>query len=110
MKKFIIIPIISYILALLVINNIEKPEVCSFYKLFPILIVFLFSYLNEFTIKKAKNKFDRKTLALWSASNLALLYTSGSVLFVMLGGNYIIAIILLLIGTWDNYKTLSLLK
>ncbi len=110
MKKFIIIPIISYILALLVIYNVEKPEVCSFYILFPILIVLLFSYLNEFAIKKTKNKFDRKTLALWSASNLALLYTAGSVLFVMLGGNYIIAIILLLIGTWDNYKTLSLLK
>ncbi|MEO0151635.1 MAG: hypothetical protein ABIL52_06565 [candidate division WOR-3 bacterium] len=110
MKIYLLIPTISYILAVWVIYSIQKPEVCSIYKIIPIIIIFLLSYFNEFTIKKTKSKFDKKTLALWSVSNLSLLYTAGSVLFVMFGGNVIISIILLIFGFYDNYKILKLLE
>lgn len=109
MKKFIIIPIFSYILALWIIYSLEKHSICSIYTILPILIVFLFSYINEWSIRKAKGKFDKWVLALLSASNLALLYNCGSVLFVMLGGNYILAIILLIFGIYDNYRILNIL-
>jgi len=105
--KFLIIPVISYILALWVIFSLEKNSMCSYYVIVPIIIIFIFSYLNEFAINKAKKKFDNYTLSLWSVSNLSLLYSAGSVLFVLLGGNLLISIILLIFGIYDNYKNLK---
>jgi hypothetical protein len=110
MKKLLIIPIFSYLLAIWVIISIEKHEVCSFCLIFPILIVFVFSYLNEWVLNKVKLKFEKFSLALWSVSNLSLLYTAGSVLFTLLGGNYLISIILLIFGIYDNYKSLKILE
>jgi len=110
MKKLLIIPIFSYLLAIWVIISIEKHEVCSFYLIFPILIVLVFSYLNEWVLNKVKLKFEKFSLALWSVSNLSLLYTAGSVLFTLLGGNYLISIILLIFGIYDNYKSLKILE
>lgn len=110
MRKFLIIPIFSYLLAIWVIISIEKYEVCSFYLIFPILIIFIFSYLNEIVLNKVKLKFEKFSLALWSVSNLSLLYTAGSILFVLLGGNYLISLILLVFGIYDNYKCLKILE
>lgn len=107
--KFILIPAISYLLASWVIFSLEKPETCSIYILIPIAIVILFSYLNEFMIKKVKTKFNKNTLALWSVSNLALLYTAGSVLFTIFGGNPVLSIAILLIGLYDNYRNLRII-
>ncbi|MCS7245088.1 MAG: hypothetical protein N2504_02880 [candidate division WOR-3 bacterium] len=107
--KLILIPIVSYLLATWVIFSLEKPKTCSIYIVIPIGIVILFSYLNEFMIKKAKAKFDKNTLALWSVSNLGLLYTAGSVLFTIFGGNPILSIAMLLIGLYDNYRNLKII-
>ncbi len=110
MKKYLLIPIISYSLAIWVIYSVERPEVCSIYIVIPILIVFIFSYLNEFTIKRTRDKFNKDVLAIWSVSNLSLLYTAASVLFVMFGGNVIVSIALLFFGIYDNYRNLKILK
>lgn len=107
--KFILIPIVSYLLATWVIFSLEKPKTCSIYILVPLAIVILFSYLNEFMIKKIKTKFDKNTLALWSVSNLALLYTAGSVLFTIFGGNQILSIAMLFVGLYDNYRNLRII-
>jgi hypothetical protein len=64
----------------------------------------------KWVLNKVKLKFEKFSLALWSVSNLSLLYTAGSVLFTLLGGNYLISIILLIFGIYDNYKSLKILE
>ncbi|GEM_PF-2422875 len=104
--KYFLIMLAIYAAGLFAISRMSWGEVCSIGATITVIVVFVLSWINEWTITTIKKKLPsvpRSALHILNMSILGLLYTIGAIYLLIYTGKPIFAFLLMAYGLYDAY-------
>ena len=99
--------LLIYGAGLFAISRMSWGEVCSIGATITVIVVFLLSWINEWTITAIKKKLPsvpKSTLHILNMSILGLLYTIGAIYLLIYTGKLLFALLLMAYGLYDAYS------
>ena len=104
--KYFSIMIAIYAAGIFAISRMSWGEVCSIGATVTVIVVFIISWINEWTIGMVKKKLPtvpRSALHIMNMSILGLLYTIGAIYLLIYTGKPLFAFLLMAYGLYDAY-------